>query len=270
MKKTTMIAAAAAATITGSALASNLPDAIIIDPEANGLALRARDMVNSTHYSSNPVFENAFSGPVGNFSNGDLTSIHSDLNANHVNSDSGFTTDNWVTVIAAHVDTNDDDVADALSLMFLIDEVGTSAPNVDDSIGFQSAAQSVHGSNPLGWLNDVGSDDITVTQGDPNDLAAGSGFDWDADTNGDAFAWSNLIANDEGSATFSEQNWGGFQGIQFVSWNEGLGKWETVGVELAGFGVETFSFEVIPLPPAAFAGLAGLGLAAVARRRFRK
>jgi hypothetical protein len=215
---------------------------------------------------SAPLASAVFGGASqSNFTSDSLAAVHADLNGY------GIATDNLVTFVLADVDTTGDGLADSLGFLVLIDR---EAPNgnfiaTNSSLAMDTDADN----NSLAWINDTGDDiDVRETAGGAN-LNAEGVFLWDDRDKGDGFAWSGLGAGDFVTFNFYENadRAGGLENFQFVSWN-GAG-YDVVaetelsqsnGQNLAQFG---FSFTVIPLPPAAFIGLAGLALAGVARRR---
>jgi hypothetical protein len=252
MKKATFIAAALTAGVAGTAVA--LPSTIQVGVGGGDLGLRAYDFSAS-------VFGGA---PQGEFTGTALASIHSVLNAG------GITTANWITVVAAFVDTDGVAGADETSLIWLIDDqlVGQGMAMPTTHVSFQSGINKSSGA--AAWINDIG-DAITVDNNAPGfDKQAFGTFEWDNDNGsfGDAFAWSNLATNDTGNFRFQAiSNWTGFEGVQFVSYDATSGNWGVLE-QITGTGAfQTFSFTVIPFPPAALIGLAGLAGVGVIRRR---
>lgn len=215
---------------------------------------------------SAPLAAAVFGGSSqSNFSSGALAAVHADVNA------SGISTEDLVTFVLADVDTTGNGLADSLAFLVLIDREAPDATFVatDSSLAMDTDADN----NSLAWINDAG-DDINVreTAGGAN-LNAEGVFLWDRDEKGDGFAWSGLGSGDFVTFNFYENSTrnGGLSDFQFVSWN-GSGYDVVAETELsqgspqnlAQFG---FSFTVIPLPPAAFIGLAGLAFVGMARRR---
>ncbi len=252
MKKATFIAAALSAGVAGTAVA--LPSTIQVGVGGGDLGLRAFDFSAS-------VFGGA---PQGEFTGTALASIHDTLNTG------GISTANWITVVAAFVDTDGVAGADETSLIWLVDDqlVGQGVATPGTSIDFQSGINKSSGA--AAWINDVG-DNITVDASAPGfDKIAYGDFAWDNDNGsfGDAFAWSGLATNDTGNFRFQGiSNWTGFQGVQFVSYDANSGNWSVLE-QVSGTGAfQTFSFTVIPFPPAALMGLAGLAGVGVIRRR---
>ncbi len=248
MNKATGFAVIVAAGITGSAIA--LPTTVQIGVGGGDVGLRAFDF-------SSTVFGNA---APGHFTTPALASIHATLNG------AGITTANWITVVAGFVDTNNDQVADETALFWLVDDQVTSGPaSPDTTIDFQSGINKSSGS--AAWINDLG-ENITVDASAPGfDKIAYGDFAWDNTGFADGFAWSGLGTNDTGNFRFINPNWTGFQGIQFVSYDAGSNSWSVLE-QLTGSGaLQQFSFTVIPLPPAALMGLAGIAGLGVLRRR---
>ncbi len=211
-----------------------------------------------------PLASTVFGGSsAGSFTNDALESVHLHLN------DNGVVTNDLVTFVLAEVDTTGDSLADALGFLVLIDnEVENgSFVGLTSSLAMDSDADN----DSLAWINDTG-DQINVdpTAGGAN-LNAEGVFEWDAREKGDGFAWSGLTAGDFVTFNFYEdaRQAGGIDDFQFVSWN-GSG-YDVVAEESlsANSGIPQFGFSltVVPLPAAAWAGLAGLALAGVARRR---
>ena len=249
MRTTTLSALAAAAAVSSSALAG-LVSGVNVGP-AGGT-----DLLSPYDFSSS-VFGNA---ATGNFTTTALGSVHSVLNT------AGVVTANWITVIAGHVDTNNDQVADETALFWLVDnQIAAGGASPDSTIDFQSGINKSSGT--AAWINDVG-DAITVdNDATIFDKVAEGTFGWDNNGFGDAFAWSGLGVGDTGNFRFNNVNWTGFQGIQFVTYNAGSNSW-TVLDQFTGSGAtQQFSFTVIPVPPAALLGLAGIAGVGVLRRR---
>ncbi len=248
MKKATGFAAIVAAGITGSALA--LPTTVQIGVGGGDLGLRAYDF-------SSTVFGNAV---PGNFTMPALRSVHTILNAG------GITTDNWITVVAGFVDTNNDDVADETALFWLIDDqLNLPAGGSISEIEFQSGINKTSGT--AAWINDLG-DNITVDDSAPGfDKIAYGDFRWFDVGFGDGFAWSGLATNDTGNFRFLNPSWTGFEGIQFVSYDATSNSWSVLEQFTGSDALQQFSFTVIPLPPAALMGLAGIAGLGVLRRR---
>lgn len=249
MRTTTLTALTAAAAVSSSALAG-LVSGVNVGPAGGVDLLRPYDFSSS-------VFGNA---AAGNFTTPALGSVHSVLNT------AGVSTANWITVIAGHVDTNNDQVADETALFWLVDDqVTASGASPDSSIQFQSGINKTSGT--AAWINDVG-DAITVDNSAPGfDKIAYGSFNWDNNGFGDGFAWSGLGVGDTGNFFFLNPSWSGFNGIQFVSYDAGTSSWTVLEQFTGSSALQQFSFTVIPLPPAAWAGLLGLAGTAVLRRR---
>ena len=249
MRTTTLTALAATAAVSSSALAG-LVSGVNVGPAGGVDVLRPYDFSSS-------VFGNAAGG---NFTTTALASVHSVLNT------AGVTTANWITVIAGHVDTNNDQVADETALFWLVDnQVAVGGASTDSSINFQSGINKTSGT--AAWINDVG-DAITVDNSAPGfDKIAYGSFNWDNSGFGDGFAWSGLSVGDTGNFFFLNPSWSGFQGIQFVSYDAGSNSWAVLEQFTGSGALQQFSFTVIPLPPAALMGLAGIAGLGVLRRR---
>jgi hypothetical protein len=249
MRTTTLSALAAAAAVSSSALAG-LVSGVNVGPAGGVDVLRPYDFSSS-------VFGNA---ATGNFTTAALASVHSVLNT------AGVATANWITVIAGHVDTNNDQVADETALFWLVDnQVAAGGASPDSSISFQSGINKTSGT--AAWINDVG-DAITVDNSAPGfDKIAYGSFNWDNGGFGDAFAWSGLGVGDTGNFFFLNPSWSGFNGIQFVSYDSASNSWSVLEQFTGSGALQQFSFTVIPLPPAAWAGLLGLAAAGTWRRR---
>ncbi|MHC4810355.1 MAG: hypothetical protein ACYTEV_08315, partial [Planctomycetota bacterium] len=170
MRTTTLSALAAAAAVSSSALAG-LVSGVNVGP-AGGT-----DLLSPYDFSSS-VFGNA---TTGNFTTTALASVHSVLNT------AGVTTANWITVIAGHVDTNNDQVADETALFWLVDnQITSGGASPDSTIDFQSGINKSSGT--AAWINDVG-DAITVdNDATIFDKVAEGTFGWDNNGFGDAFA----------------------------------------------------------------------------------
>jgi hypothetical protein len=248
-RRSFMIAAGLAG-IAGSS-ASALPTTVQVGIGGGELGLRAFDF-------SDTVFGGA---PLGEFTSGALQSIHGVLNA------AGVTTDGWITVVAAMVDTDGTPGADQTALMWLVDDevAGDSGDPTPSTISFQSGITKASGA--AAWINDV-RENITVSEDAPGfDKQAFGSFAWLDETHGDAFAWSGLGTGDTGNFRFLSPQWIGFEGLQFVSYDAGSDSW-VVLESFTGFGaLQAFTFTVIPLPPAALSGLAGIAGLGLLRRR---
>ena len=252
MKKATFIAAALTASVAGSAVA--LPSTIQVGVGGGELGLRAYDF-------SSTVFGDSMQGE---FTGTALASLHDVLN-----DQGGVTTENWITVVAGFVDTNNDQVADETALLWLIDDqdTGQGMATPGTNITFNSSINKDTGAAV--WINDIG-DGLTVIPEFGGDALATGSFEWDNDTGnyGDAFAWSGLGTNDTGAFNFSSiVNWNGFEGIQFVSYDSSSDSWTVLQQLTGSSALQAFSFTVIPFPPAALIGLAGLAGVGVIRRR---
>lgn len=248
MRKATGLAATLATGIAGTAIA--LPSTVQIGVGGGDLGLSAYDFGAT-------VFGNA-SG--GDFTTGALTSVHTVLNG------AGITTANWITVVAGYVDTDNDQSADETALFWLVDDqITPSGATPDSTIDFQSGINKSSGT--VAWINDIG-DNITVDNSAPGfDKIAFGDFAWDNNGFGDGFAWSGLATNDTGNFRFQNVNWTGFQGIQFVTYNAGTNSWSVLEQLTGSSATQQFSFTVIPLPPAALMGLAGIAGLSTLRRR---
>lgn len=244
------IAAALAAAAGSSAHA--LPTTVQIGIGGGDLGLRAHDF-------SDTVFGGA---PLGEFTNDALRSIHGVLNA------AGVSTNGWITVIAAMVDTDGVAGADQTALLWLVDDeiAGDSGNPVPSTIDFQTGITKA--SDAAAWINDV-RENITVSTDAPGfDKQAFGRFTWLDDRRGDAFAWSGLGTGDTGNFRFLSPQWDGFEGIQFVSYDAAHDSWSVLESFIGSGALQAFSFTVIPLPPALLTGLAGLAGLGVIRRRF--
>ena len=255
MKKTTMIAAAAAAGLAGSAMASTLQDTATVDGLGGAVTMKAFDFSGTVFGGATPP----------NFTTSSLASMHTLISDD-------VETDNKVTFVLGLVNADGDGSNDPDSLGFfaLVDKEFGSFSAVNNSIEMFSTASASN----VQWINDAG-DGLTTTSGQSGATSSGT-FGWDDDGKGDGFAWTNLSGGDFMSFNWFETQFDGsglfdtnIDGFQFVSWTGS--EFEVVATgDFSSAGQFAFSVTVIPLPPAAFAGLAGLGLAAVARRRFRK
>ncbi len=243
------IAAGLAAVAASSAVA--LPTTVQIGIGGGHLGLRAYDF-------SDTVFGGA---PLGEFTNDALRSIHGVINA------AGVSTNGWITVITAMVDTDGVAGADQTALMWLIDDeiAGDSGNPLPSTIDFQSGITKASGA--AAWINDV-RENITVSNDAPGfDKQAFGRFTWLDDRRGDAFAWSGLGTGDTGNFRFLSPQWHGFEGIQFVSYDAGNDSWSVLESFTGSGALQAFSFTVIPLPPALLPGLAGLAGIGLVRRR---
>ena len=252
MKSITAAAALCAATGLASA------GAVEIAGIGGGLTLHSKDLTSIAFTTGSPTF-----------STSDLEAIHDDINAD-------IMTDGCVTFILAEVDVGG---TTKLAFMALVDDQTSGTfTGFTTSLGMTTTG---NGTN-LEWINDSGGD-ITGSLGSTFD----GDFNWDHRTHGDAFAWSNLLVGDVLNFRF-EENFAAngdlpttagltYPPFQFLSWDGS--DWVRVSGAGAGVGGKYdftvndqfgFSATVIPLPMPALLGLAGLGLAHVARRRMQR
>ncbi len=211
----------------------------------------------------------AFTGSSPTFSTSDLEAIHDDINAD-------IMTDGCVTFILAEVDVGG---TTKLAFVALVDDQTSGTFTAfTASLGMTTTG---NGTN-LEWINDSGGD-ITGSLGSTFD----GDFNWDAATHGDAFAWSNLVAGDVLNFRF-EENFAAngdlpttagltYPPFQFLSWDgtdwvrvSGIGAGAGGKYDFTSADQFGFSATVIPLPMPALLGIAGLGLAHVARRRWAR
>jgi len=238
--------------VVGSAVAagSSLAGTVVVDGLGGAVNMHSKGV---------PALFDA-AGPE--FTNVALRAIHDDINA------SGIDTDGLVTFVLA-------DTTDGLTFITLVDDesAGRAGNPMDTEMGM-----STTGPDSLNhWINDSGQD-ILLHFDPPNNTQTAAGiFNWNADSRGDAFGWSNLAGGDFVTFNFTRggPNHDSFPGLneddtfQFVSWNGE--DWEVVARDVfSGEGDFAFSFTVIPLPAPVLIGTAGLVLVGVARRRMVK
>lgn len=199
----------------------------------------------------------------GSFNNQSLEQLHDRITAAN-----GIETDGKVTFIAGNVTGT---TGPELAFFTLIDREFGSFSALDSSLGFESRVSS---EDAMDWRNETG--DAVSVGADPDDgngfeqRAAGA-FAWDKDGKGDAFAWSGLEAGDSGDVTLSEsgddQLTGRLTEYQVLTWTGQAWEVAASGSFGDGFNVQ---FAVVPLPLAAWIGIAGLAGAGVARRRIAR
>lgn len=189
------------------------------------------------------------------FSTPSLAELHGSVNGD------GISTDGRVTFLLA-------DTADGLSFFTLIDTVGDFQPpagGADDSIlGFSSTAPITANR----YINDNPGDNIqwfNLLNG--TQLATGP-FSWNSASDGDGFAWGNLLLGDAVSFHFVNQGAAGLLSpntFQFLSFN-GQGWHVVANGNFTSNNQFVFSFTTVPAP-GAFA-LLGIGaLVGFSRRR---
>ena len=156
---------------------------------------------------------------------------------------------------------------------------------LDSVLEFSSGANG----NTVEFINDAGGDLGTVTGTFTNNIEGL--FRWDSSVNGegdgfeevrgDAFAWANLLAGNDGHLTFTAGELGalrtdnglalGSDVIQFLSWTgtDWVKVGDPEGLYMPGVGAEqnSISWLVIPLPGPAAMAMAGLGGIVFIRRR---
>ncbi len=194
-----------------------------------------------------------FGDDSGTFSDEALLKIHTAL------WDDGIETDGYVTMLGLNTDHG-------ISLVFLIDAAGIGGGNETASISFQTTA-------PIGrtrWINDQPDDISDSYNGISGKQVAWGLFSWNANVEGDAFAWSNLQPGDGLSAMFAaieESTLPGLNGedtFQFVSADgDGWSIVDTASFTSANY--YSFTAQVVPNP----ATIALLSIAACHRRRRR-
>ena len=250
MKIRTAISAGvlASGAIAGSASAGD----IILDGLGGPAVMSSKDIADYTFGGSE----------VGNFSTESLINLNDDINR------FGISTEGLITFVLADVDTDGDGLQDSLGFIVLFDD--TNHPNQPfqgeggadpTSISMMSSANSSN----TAWINGAAD---AIQQVSLGGLQAAMGpMGWDANNSGTGFAWSELEAGDFFTFNFSQaDDPGTIEGFQFLSWDgEGWGQIATG--EWTAADQFAFSFTVLPLPTAAWAGLIGLGAAAGVRRR---
>ena len=233
-------------------------DAIEISGIGGGLTLHSKDLSGIAFTTTSPTF-----------STSDLEAIHDDINAD-------IMTDGCVSFILAHVDVGG---TTKLAFMALVDDQTSGTFTAfTTSLGMTTTG---NGTN-LECINDSVCD-ITCSLVSTFD----GDFNLELRTHCDAFAWSNLVAGDVLNFRF-EENFAAngdlpttaglsYPPFQFLSWDGSA--WVRVSGAGAGAGGKYdftvndqfgFSATVIPLPMPALLGIAGLGLAHIARRRSLK
>ena len=196
---------------------------------------------------------------TGDFTTAALSRLHSRINGTD---DPDIASDDKVTFLAAAVTGAN---GPELAFLTLVDGEYGRFTAFDSSLAFESRV-----SRDLdAWVNDR-NERITVatdpTDGDAFEYRAAGTFRWDRDGKGDAFAWSGLEAGDSGDVTLRDDVSlaGGLGEYQFLTWTGRTWAKVAGGTFGDGFNVQ---FAVVPLPLAAWIGLAGLAGVGVARRR---
>jgi hypothetical protein len=187
-----------------------------------------------------------------------LKKAHNQLN------NAGISTEGMVTIVLADTDAG-------LSLLALVDdENGPPGNGKDTTLSVNADAPS----DSMVFVNSL-ADEADISD-DGSSMNVDMDFFWDSEKRGDAVAWAGLGQGDEGDFSFEvvAGEDGTFQGLnesntfQFVSF--GANGWEVVanGSFLEGvFGFDfAFSGSVVPIPPAALLGFAGLAGVALLRR----
>jgi hypothetical protein len=207
-------------------------------------------------------------GDFGNlFGNSDvwrgsmLREVHSQLH------DSGINTDRRVTFLLAETDRG-------LSFITLVDDPTQSGTG--DRLMSEVTMESFASDESIGSITDRRGDIQTEFDPPSNGQIADGAFCWNADKKGEGFAWTNLALDQFMSFSFDRNgpHYRTHPGLrrpktfQFASWNGE--RWEIVARRKFIDGAFDFSFTVIPLPPAAWLGLAGLGMVAGVRARRRR
>lgn len=193
------------------------------------------------------------------------------LNATHrALHDCGITTDGFVTFVLAETDHG-------LSFLSLVDDNTLGADDAKAKFDSQMRMHSVANASNQRWVNDR-QQDIQETFDEESGARTAFGmFTWKSTKRGDAFAWSNLELDQQMTFEFDLDGprFTTHPGLrtenpfQFVSWNGQC--WDIIySGEFDGNGNFDFNLTVIPLPPAALLGLAGLGIASVVSRRWRQ
>ena len=241
MKIRTMAVLATVASVAAAANANN----IIVDGLGGPAVMQSKDMGATVFGGS--------SAP--NFTQAALQSIHDDINGD------GISTDGLITFVLLDVDTDGDSIADSLAFITLIDDENGGAGADDSTIGMISSANAQN----VEWINDSGEN---IVVGDSGQLSSAIGtFEWNSNGEGDGFAWADLDGGDFVTFNFDRTaNGDEIESFQFLTW--GGASWNVLAErEWTAQDQFAFSFTVIPLPAAAWLGLAGLGGAAIARRR---
>lgn len=213
--------------------------------------------IGSVTLQAGTMYE-AFGGsPIPHhFTTSSLTAIHNTLNS------SGINTNGVVTFLLAETSAG-------LSFMALIDhETGSGLSLPDSLLGMHSEAPSGSGYFINGLLDFISVHDNGTT------IEAEGAFIWDSDYHGDAVAWAGLSEGDSGTFNFGSIKGllSTFNGLdksdtfQFLTFGEN--GWEVAALGSFVNGAFGFSFQVVPIPPAALVGAAGLvGVIVVRRRR---
>ena len=240
MKIQTLLAGAATAALTAGASAAF----VVVDDLGGPVKMNAVDLPD------------ILDGQAPDFSDNELSGVHTVLNAN------GIATDGYVTFLLANTDAG-------LSFLSLVDN--------PDPIGAGNGGLtsemliSTTGPDTLSaWFNADG-DDQTSDIGFGDSRTAQAIWTWDGDDEGRGFAWSNLQNGDTVSMFFRDRGTPALGGdqhpvFQFISYEDG----EFQQVATAEFTIAdqyVFSFFTIPGPGAVALLCGAAGLAGTSRRR---
>lgn len=220
--------------------------------------------VGGGSYLLNPgdLSAGVFGAVSPNFTGGALGFVHAALAADSIN------TNNIVTILSAQTD-------DGQALFALMDKPVGAFGAFNARLDVVGVAKDNNGDGIVGWVNDNGGELIQMASFNP--IAQTYNFDttfrWDANTEGDAFALSQLGTGDDGSFVFNPLQGTGLTGVargfQYVSYNNG--HWVVVGTGSFNGGPNgastSLDWRVIPLPSAGAMSLAGLALVGARRRR---
>jgi len=235
----TILGAIAASAVCAAASA----DIAIVDGLGGPVDVRSRFVAGS------------FGSGSPDFSDGALSTIHSELQA------SGIVTDGMISNLL--IETEDAGVA----WVVLVDDQNQAGEfeGVDSVLGMTTTAPG--SASP--FVNDEATD-ILVRQdlGNGGFFATGI-FSWDSRHEGDGFAWGGLANGDFVSVNFSDQGATGIDGpsdFQFLSWNGE--SWDVAATaDFSDSGSFAYTLTVVPSPGAvALLGIAG-ALARGNRRR---